>query len=238
MTRPSPDPQPTPTPAPAAAPVATAASPSSAVPPPPGNALLYRFMRFLCLVTCIVYFRLRVYGLEHVPRTGGFLLISNHQSMLDPVLIGVRMPRFVSYMARATLFKNRFFGWFIRNLNAFPVEQGKADTGAVKEAIARLKAGHVLTMFPEGHRTLDGELQPIQAGVALVIRRAGVPIVPVVVDGAYQAWPKGGHNKLPRFVPVRVLYGPPLKADGLKADQITALIDRTFRDLLDDLRRR
>ncbi|HEY1686278.1 MAG TPA: lysophospholipid acyltransferase family protein [Tepidisphaeraceae bacterium] len=199
------------------------------------ESLLYAVGRAGCRIFTTLYFGLKVYGIHHIPKTGGVLVVSNHQSALDPVLVGVRCHRPFSYMARATLFgKNKFFTWLIRSLNAFPVHLGKGDTGAMKEAIARLKAGEILTMFPEGTRTLDGNLKPIQAGVALIVRRAGVPVVPAIVDGAYQAWPKGA--KWPRNVPIHVLYGPPLQVQGLKTEEIVELIDRTFHRMLAELR--
>ena len=121
-------------------------------------------------------------------------------------------------------------------MNAFPVRQGKGDTSAVKETIRRLQEGHILNLYPEGSRTENGELLPIQAGVALVMKRAGVPVVPVVISGSFKAWPKG--QKFPRCAPIRVMYGPPLNVEGLKGDRIVELIDRTFRKMLADVQSR
>jgi 1-acyl-sn-glycerol-3-phosphate acyltransferase len=182
-------------------------------------------------------FDLKVYGTRHVPKTGGVLLLANHQSYLDPVLLGVRLDRPISYMAKSDLFEGSgFFTWLIRSLHAFPVKLGRGDVGAIKESINRLHEGYVLNIYPEGSRTLDGEIGPIQSGVALVVRRAAVPIVPVVIDGSFQAWKKG--SKLFRKHPIRVMYGPPLMIEGLKGPQLVALIDRTLRDMLAELRRK
>ena len=101
--------------------------------------------------------------------------------------------------------------------------------------IKRLKEGAMLTLFAEGSRTDTGDLLPIEAGAALVIRRAGVLAVPCVVQGAYKAWPKS--RKIFRAHPVAVMFGSPLQTDGLKADEITQLIDRTFREMIAELRR-
>ncbi len=182
-------------------------------------------------------FDLKVYGRHNVPPSGGVLLLANHQSNLDPMLIGAQLTRPISYMAKSELFSgNGVFAWLIRSLNAFPVRQGRGDVGAIKESISRLQQGHMLTIFPEGSRSPDGELGPILPGVALVVRRAGVPIVPVVIDGSFHAWPKS--RKLFRSHPVRLMFGPPVSVDGLKPAEITALIDRTFRAMLDELRRK
>ena len=141
-----------------------------------------------------------------------------------------------SYLAKAELWNNRVFGWLISHLYAFPVQQGRGDIGAIKETIHRLQEGHLLNIFPEGSRTEDGELLPIQRGVATVIRKAGVPVVPAVIDGSFRAWPK--HTLLPRRYPVRVMYGKPLKMDHLRGNEIVEEVDRILREMLADLRAR
>jgi 1-acyl-sn-glycerol-3-phosphate acyltransferase len=182
----------------------------------------------------LVLFDLKSYGARNVPRTGGALLLTNHQSYLDPVMFGVNLPRQLSYLAKSELFRNPFFRWLIVNLHAFPVRQGKGDKAAIEETIRRLREGHLLNLYPEGSRSEDGEIGPIQRGVAVVLKRANVPIVPAVIDGSFQAWPKGK----PVFRPhsIRVLYGKPMLLEGLKGDQVVALIDRTLRTMLADLR--
>lgn len=197
---------------------------------------LWRFCQFVARIGTTLLFDLKVWGVERVPRTGGVLLVANHQSYLDPVLVGVRLQRPVSYMAKSELFRNRFFAVLIRALHAFPVRQGKGDKGAIEETIRRLHQGYVLNIYPEGSRTEDGTLLPIQRGVALVVRKADVPVVPLVIDGSYDAYPRG--HKLFRPYPIRMLFGRPLKTEGLKGDQIVQLIDRTFREMMDELHAR
>jgi 1-acyl-sn-glycerol-3-phosphate acyltransferase len=198
-------------------------------------SLMYKVCQVFCHVGMQVVFDLKVYGAEHVPAEGGVLLLSNHQSYLDPVCVAVRLRRPVSFLAKSELFEPWGFRWLIRQLNAYPVRQGAGDIGAMKETIAKLKEGHVLTVFPEGTRTPDGELQPLQNGLALVVRRAGVPIVPVAIEGSFKAWPR--EAKLFHPSPVRVKYGPPMYMDGLKPDEIVARVDRALHGLLEDLRR-
>lgn len=199
--------------------------------------LLYRLGRCLCRPWADLWFDLKAYGVENIPRHGGVLVVSNHQSYLDPVLLTVKVSRPFSYMAKSELFENPFFSWLIRSLNAFPVRQGEGDVGAVKETIRRLQEGHALILYPEGTRTLTGEIGPMQPGVGLIVRRAGVPVVPAVIDGSFDAWrPK--RDKIFRPHPVRVMYGRPLDVKGLKANQIVQKIDTTLHGLLRDLRRR
>ena len=199
--------------------------------------MLFKFAQAISRIVSSVYFDLKVWGLHHVPRTGGALIVSNHQSILDPVLLGVRLPRSLSYMAKSELFEiNPVFTWLIRQLGGFPVRQTGSAAGAIKEAIERLHAGHALNIYPEGSRTEDGEIGPMEKGVSLVVRRARVPIVPAAIEGSFDAWPKG--VKVPRSRPVRVLFGPPMDLAGLGGEEIVTRIDRTLRDLFGQLRER
>ena len=196
----------------------------------------YSFSQAILRLFTTLMFDLKVYNRHYVPRTGGVLMVSNHQSYLDPVLVGVYLRRPMSYLAKSGLFTNKYFGGWLRRIRAFPVKQGAGDVGAVKETIRRLKEGHLLNIFPEGSRSDDGEIAPMQAGASLVVKRAGVPVIPCVVEGTFQAWPN--KQKLPRRHPVRVMYGPPLDVSGLSAKEITALIDRTLRAMFEELRRK
>jgi 1-acyl-sn-glycerol-3-phosphate acyltransferase len=202
--------------------------------PGPKKNLLWNFGQSLCRIWTTRYFDLKTYGARNIPPTGGVLIVSNHQSYLDPIILAVQLRRPMSFLARATLFKNPFFRWLITNLNAIPVRRGEGDVGAVKETIRRLEEGHMLALFPEGTRSLDGEMKPLEAGVALVIRRADAAVVPAVVDGSFDAWPRG--KKLPQSHPVRVLYGTPINVKGLKGNQIIPLLESTLKKMLADLR--
>lgn len=196
---------------------------------PGGRSWLYKTLQVLARILTTQLFELKTCGLENVPRTGGALLLANHQSYLDPVVVGVQLRRPITFMADSNLFKNRFFGWLIRNLHAFPVRQGKGDVGAIKQSIQLLHDGHMLNIYPEGSRSSDGEIAEIQSGIALIVRRANVPIIPVLIDGAYKAWPR--QRKIFRAFPVRIWYGKPLEIEGLGAKEIVALVDRTLRDM-------
>jgi 1-acyl-sn-glycerol-3-phosphate acyltransferase len=202
---------------------------------PHAMTFMWKSLRTLARIAATLLLDLKVYGVRNVPRDGGLLLVANHQSLLDPILVALPIThRMMSFMAKSQLFENRYFGGFIRALNAFPIRQGAGDVGAMKETIRRLKEGHMLNIFPEGSRTLDGEMGPIEPGAALVIRRAGVPVVPVVIDGTFEAWPKG--RKMLRPTRVRMMYGPPMELSHLKPDEITRIIGETLRRMFDELR--
>lgn len=194
----------------------------------------WKFAQTLTRIYTTTMFDLKVYGRDNVPDEGGALMVSNHQSFLDPALLGVQLRRPMSYLAKSELWNNPVFGWLITNLNAFPVRQGAGDKGAITETINRLREGHLLNIYPEGSRTEDGALLPIQRGVALVIRKAKVPVIPAVIDGSFYAWPKG--QLLPGRHPIRVLIGKPVRMDDMDSKEILAQIERLFREMLAELR--
>jgi 1-acyl-sn-glycerol-3-phosphate acyltransferase len=195
---------------------------------------IYGFCKGICRVATSLWFDFKVHGREHVPSRGGALLICNHQSYLDPVLVGVQLRRHVSFIAKSQLFEMPGLGWLIPRLNTFPVRRGESDVSAIKEALRRVHEGQILTMFPEGTRSWDGNLLPIQAGIALMVKRAEAPVIPAVVDGSGRAWGRG--RKFPRGAPVRLMYGPPMELGKKKGPQIVELIDQTFRRMLGELR--
>lgn len=199
--------------------------------------LAWKSLKVIAHILTTLLFDLKVYGRHNIPRSGGVLIVSNHQGNLDPVLLAVRLHRPLNYIAKAELFENPFGAWFLRSvLNALPVRQGTGDIGALKETIRRLEEGHLLNMYPEGARTLDGQIGPLQKGVTLLVHRAGVPVVPAVIVGSFEAWPI--HRKWPRSHPIRVEYGPPMRLDSMDSEQILRTIDKTLREMFDRLKAR
>lgn len=190
---------------------------------------LYATLHAVALPTLICWFRFRAFGRAHVRAQGGAIIAANHQSFLDPVFVGAAAPRPIDYFARRSLFRGPF-GAFIRALNALPVERREpsreserpptgGDVAAIRTAIERLRAGRILLLFPEGTRTATGALGPFRSGVETIARRAGVPVIPAAIDGAFEAWPRGR----PIFragAPCAVAFGPPLppEAPDLLAD--------------------
>jgi 1-acyl-sn-glycerol-3-phosphate acyltransferase len=183
----------------------------AAAPPPMRTS--YRYLRMTAGVLFRAFFNGRVFGVEKIPNTGGVLLLSNHQSFLDPVLATVAIPRECHYMARDTLFEKPRFRQLIEHLNAFPVKRGKADMRAIKETIRRLKEGGVLLGFPEATRTTDGSIGEMRAGLILVARKTRVPIVPTLIQGAFESWPRDA--KFPRRHPIVVAYDDPFRPHEL-----------------------
>jgi 1-acyl-sn-glycerol-3-phosphate acyltransferase len=198
------------------------------------RSLIWKYLQMIARVGTTLLFDLKTYGVENVPKDGGVLLVANHQSYLDPIVVAVRLYRPVSFFARSGLFENPYFGWLLRTLHAFPVRQGESDIGAVKELIRRLGEGYAINIYPEGSRSETGDLAPLEKGVALVIRKARVPVVPVAIHGSYDAWPKG--QTLFRPHPIRVRYGKPMQLYEKKGTEIIADLEQTLRLMLAELR--
>lgn len=180
----------------------------------------YSSWRVLCAWVIKTFCRVECIDMHHVPPRGGVLIASNHQSFLDPPLLGSLVTwRQFSFMAHQYLFKVPVFGACIRALNAVPVSGSGSDLSTIKALIAKLKEGRPVVIFPEGSRTYDGSMQPFKRGVMLLIKRAKCPVVPIAIEGAFDAWPR--HKKLPRLFGVRtvVVYGQPIAPDDLRDDQ-------------------
>lgn len=170
--------------------------------------------RWICRVFCILFFRVRTCGAENIPDKGAFLLVSNHQSYLDPIFCGVPIKRHLHFLARDSLFKNWFFGALIASVNSIPVKRGQADLAAMRSVIDKLKKGAGVCLFPEGTRSTDGKIAQLKPGLGLLCRRGNAAVVPVVIDGAFECWPR--HKKV--FLPgeVFICYGKAISAEQAK----------------------
>lgn len=183
----------------------------------------YDVFRVIARLFGTVGFRLRWQGSENFPHTGGALICANHQSFLDPILVGLTCDRRMNYLARDTLFRNPLLAPLIRYLDAIPIDREGGGLAGLKETLRRLKAGEQVLIFPEGTRTRDGEVSPLKPGFCAVTRRSKVPLVPVGLDGAYQAWPRTA--RFPRLGRMAVVVGEPISPEviaGLTDDELVA----------------
>jgi 1-acyl-sn-glycerol-3-phosphate acyltransferase len=192
--------------------------------------------RFLCQVFTLLFFRYRAYGKTNVPRKGPVILVGNHQSFLDPILCGIGVKRVVTYMARDTLFRG-FFGTAIRSVNAIPVKRDQADIGAMKTVIGRLRQGGVVCLYPEGTRSADGRITKFKPGFGLLCRRSNASVVPVLIDGAYECWPRNQKLFSPGLVVVR--FGKPLtgaQVAAMSSEELAHWCTATLRRMQHDVR--
>ncbi|MGA2171980.1 MAG: lysophospholipid acyltransferase family protein [Sedimentisphaerales bacterium] len=181
---------------------------------------------------------MRFQGLENVPAKGPFILAVNHQSFLDPILAGIALKGQLCFMARDTLFKSKIFGLLLSSVKAIPVRRGQADISSIKIIISRLKKGEGVCLFPEATRTTDGKIAPFKGGFGLLCRRGNSPIIPVLIDGAFECWPR--HQKL--FKPgskITVTYGKPISAEQvmqMEDDDFAKLLTDTLRNMQSQIR--
>jgi len=152
--------------------------------------LLYIIAKFIFLIIFKLFFRQKVTGQENIPQDGPFIIVANHSSLLDPVILGVSVKPKVIFVAAAYLFEIHWLGYLLRKANSIPV-QGENDISSLKRALKILQKGGVLGIFPEGGVDRQKNNLPIKAGAAFLATRVGVPIVPVKIKGADKVLPRG-----------------------------------------------
>ena len=166
-----------------------------------------RFCRLFVWVLARALFRIRFEGADHVPPSGPVLIVPNHVSYMDPVLVTIPVRRPLHYMTWEPFFRVAGFGALIRWCRAFPVRD-EVDRRAVRTAIRLLRAGEPLVIFPEGGRSRDGRLQPFRPGAFRLALQTDAPVVPVTIAGAFEAWP--AHRRFPRPGRITITYHAPL----------------------------
>jgi 1-acyl-sn-glycerol-3-phosphate acyltransferase len=193
--------------------------------------LWYDGLRVICRLIGVLVFRIRCEGRELVPETGGALVLSNHQSHLDPMLVGLACDRRLNYLARDTLFGFAPFRWLINSLDAIPIDREGLGLAGLKETLRRLKREELVLIFPEGTRTPDGEVSPLKPGFSVLAKRARVPLVPVAIEGAFDAWPRS--SLLPRPGVIQIQFGEPLQPEQVSEfseRDLVAEVERRIRE--------
>lgn len=185
----------------------------------PGMGLIYYLTWSAYRLLFATYFRWRVFGAENVPLRGPVILAANHASFLDPPLVGCGIHRGINFLGRESLFRIPFFGWYLRQLNSVPLDRDGASAKGLKTILERLLAGGGIILFPEGTRTLDGNLQPARSGVGLTVIKSESPVVPVRVFGTFEAYSR--HMRIPRPRRVQVVYGQPMDFRELREEAKT-----------------
>lgn len=141
----------------------------------------YRFAKVVCNVVCKLWFKLEYYGMENLPKDRGYILVGNHQSYWDPVMMGLKLDTTLTFMANEKLFHKPVLAPIIRGLGAFPVNLKKPDMSAIRTAKKVVKEGKVLALFPEGTRSHDGKLLKFKGGVIYIASVTGEDVVPVCI---------------------------------------------------------
>ncbi|MHB1557114.1 MAG: lysophospholipid acyltransferase family protein [Isosphaeraceae bacterium] len=187
-------------------------------------AVWYTVVRYVTGILSAVILGWRATGHRSVPRSGGVLLVSNHLSYMDVFFLGIPLRRPLNYVARSTLFVS-VLGSLIRSVGGFPIQREGMGASGMKETLRRLRLGGIVTLFPEGTRSADGRMGPLKPGIAVLVERAGVPVVPVGLAGTFEVWPRS--RPLPSPHPIRIHFGRtiyPEDLKGMNTEAITALI--------------
>jgi 1-acyl-sn-glycerol-3-phosphate acyltransferase len=169
--------------------------------------IYYWFGYHVSRILARIFFRLRILHRERMIQTGPVIVAMNHQSYFDPPLAGNACDRAIYFLARRSLLNVPLLRWLLPKLNVIPVNQEAIDRSALKMLIQVVRAGHAALVFPEGSRTPDGQLQPGQPGIGLIIAKTLAPVVPLRIFGAFEAWPIGGKIRLHE---ITVVVGEPI----------------------------
>lgn len=168
---------------------------------------MIEFLRPIVGLVSRVSWKLEHIGVEHIPKEGGVIIASNHQSYLDPFWLSLPVRRPVRYLAWSEAFSWPVVGKVMRFLGAWPLQVKGSDPGAIRRTLQWLRTGGAVVIFPEGGRgKADGDMIRFKGGAIRIALEAGVPILPVTIRGGNRIWPSG--QRLPRFGKVEVIYHP------------------------------
>ena len=184
----------------------------------------------------MIFYGARYFGQHNVPKTGGVLVVSNHQSHYDPPLIGAGIKRRLNYLARKTLFKFKPFALLIDSLDAIPLDNEGIGFEGIKETIKRLKNGEMVLMFPEGARSWDGKMTPFKSGFLTLAIRGKAAILPMAVSGVFQCWPR--FHKYPDPGHLKVIYGESIPyevAKDMDPDELHKLVESMVHELFESI---
>ena len=201
------------------------------------NKIFYAVVKIFFKILLKIYNRCSVKWLEKLNPNEKFIVACNHVSNLDPLTVGCFFPRMLKYFAKEELFHNKIFGACIRALGAVPVdrESNASAAGALRGFIKLYQEGSDVLIFPEGGRSLDGKLQPLEGGVALIAARTKAPILPVFIKGSFEAMPTGAKFVKPKKI--TLTFGKPLRfSDDVYASKegrniIMNELDKTMKEL-------
>jgi 1-acyl-sn-glycerol-3-phosphate acyltransferase len=173
----------------------------------------YRFWQVLLWVFSRFVARVKVEGKGNLPRKGPFIVVANHQSYLDPILVQVSCWRPLHTLAKSTQFHGGFMAWVMPRINAIPTRRYRVDPQAVRVLLRRLDEGEGVGVYPEGERSWDANLQPFRRGTIRVILKAGVPVIPCGVVGSYDVWPRW--SRTIRRSTVKIVFGEPIRWEAM-----------------------
>lgn len=201
------------------------------------SKVFYAVVKVFFRIILTLYNRCTSRWLGKLPPNEHMIVACNHSSNMDPVIVGCFFPRRLRYFAKEELFTNWLFGACISALGAVPVSRADnaSAAGALRGFMKLYQEGNDVLIFPEGSRTLDGKLQPLEAGVALIASHEHAPILPVFIHGAFKAMPPGAFFIKP--AKIRITFGQPLRfpEEVYKSKEGRKIIMDTLTDAMKEL---
>lgn len=173
--------------------------------------MLYPFFKVLCQIIFLLTGGIKVYGKENILKKGPFVLIANHQSIIDPLVLMACLPRKITFLAASYLFKIPIVGLIIWAGGAIPINDPKGDFKHIQRALAKLEDGEAIGIFLEGGVSLDGKLKEFMPGWAYFALKSGAPIIPVAISGSRKVLPVGHYLLRPGKIVVNI--GEPILMD-------------------------
>lgn len=198
--------------------------------------VFYVFTKMFFFICLKVYNRFKVINITKIPLNGRVIVVANHCSNLDPIAVGVAFPGRLSYLAKAELFKNPILSFLMKAIGAIPVskESNQSAGAALKAFLNILESGSSVLLFPEGARSFNGKLQPLEGGAALIAMKSKVPVLPVYISGTHEAMPRGSSKIRP--VTISVIFGdvidPEDLSEGLSSKESRKLMIRMIEESL------
>lgn len=177
--------------------------------------MFYWTLRIIAIVILKIFFRFKVEGLENIPQKTNFIVVANHASFLDPVVIGVAIPKKIYWITLSSLYGILWLRWIMNKTQSIPTGSSSG------KAIYLLLKNRNVGLFPEGGLSYDGKLRDFRRGAALLALKTGRPILPCAILGTYEALPRGA--KFPKFLPLKIKLGKPI------------YLSKEFEDIIDDL---
>jgi len=205
-------------------------------PPEKPSKILVFAVRTIFLCVSKIVWRIRFIGKENIPQEKperGLLVVSNHQTYLDPFWISIPVKRDLRYMAWDKAFEWFFVGWLIRNLGSFPVNTAFGSRKSYKQAIKLLRKGKTLLVFPEAAREFaDGKLLPFKTGAAKLAIQTKVSVLPVTIRGANRVWAR--EMKFPRAAKIEVVYHPVLEIENFEGEDFEFELTEKLRKIIEN----
>lgn len=197
--------------------------------------MFYRFVKGIFHPFVRLYLNLTCDGREHLPRRGGAIVVCNHTSFMDAIILGSAAPRPIRFLVLRWMYDLWMLRWFYWGMGTIPVRAAGQDSAAIKQALRALRAGQIVGVFPEGTRSADGRISDARPGAALIAALSGAPVVPAHIDGARDSLPVGG--AFPRPARVHVRFGPPLRFERRERGEGRQAVAEFSAALLEAIRR-